>query len=351
MAVRFDLGSLRVLSPAVPALDRPINNASFGWSHATVSDNGSLLYGERTGRSPSRLVWVDRRGRVEFALPESKAFEHPRVSPDGKQFAVGVRGEGFDVWWGSVEARTLERLTFEPAEDESPLWHPSGKQIAFAATRRGERMTLLQAIGSSEETVVSSHGQWHQHLADWSPDGRFVAMSIAQTTGLPWAMFKVAANSAGRLSVPDAVTAHTEQAAAFSPDGHWLAYASDESGRAEIYVESAARRGQKRQISIEGGAEPLWSRDGRELFFRAGDRMMSVPVERGSTLAFGRPQQVFEGRFDRIEWGERNYDVSPDGQRFLMVRSEISRLGAEISVIINWRRELERAVTQQQRQR
>ena len=320
-------------------LDRPINNATFGWSLTSVSTTGTLIYSETSPRMPTRLVWVDRAGRVETALPDLRVFEHPRISPDGKLFVVGIREPGLDIWIGDASARTLERFTFDSAEDESPVWHPDGRRIAFATNRAGGRTTILKAIdGSGGDQRIGDHGPWHHHLGAWSPDGNTLSMAMTESTGTSWNLFQLRLGRPG-VAVPEVTLPYTVQATTFSPDGKWLAYASDESGRFEVYIDTP-QFGNKRQLSVNGGAEPLWSRDGREIFYRRGDGLIAVSVSTGSALVIGPARPLFEGRFEPIDWGERNYDVSPDGQRFLMIRSESGRGEAEIRVVMNWLDEL-----------
>ena len=288
---------------------------------------------------PTRLVWVDLAGRVETALPDLRVFEHPRISPDGKLFVVGIREPGLDIWIGDASARTLERFTFDSAEDESPVWHPDGRRIAFATNRAGGRTTILKAIdGSGGDQRIGDHGPWHHHLGAWSPDGNTLSMAMTESTGTSWNLFQLRLGRPG-VAVPEVTLPYTVQATTFSPDGKWLAYASDESGRFEVYIDTP-QFGNKRQLSVNGGAEPLWSRDGREIFYRRGDGLIAVSVSTGSALVIGPARPLFEGRFEPIDWGERNYDVSPDGQRFLMIRSESGRGEAEIRVVMNWLDEL-----------
>ncbi|HJU41258.1 MAG TPA: protein kinase [Vicinamibacterales bacterium] len=346
LGVAVDLKTPRVLGTPVPVLDRPINNATFGWSQAAFSGNGTLLYIEAARRSPNRLVWADRSGRIEPISSDARVYEHPRISPDGTRFVVGSRGGGTDIWLGDSRSGAVERLTFDADEDESPIWHPDGRRVTYASNRSGSRVTLIKPIdGSGEEQVVADHGRLHQHLGSWSPDGRLLTMAVTETTGSFWGHLKLqpdAAKPGDMITGPQ----YSVQATSFSPGGEWMAFSSDESGRSEIYVEATATRSRKRQVSSSGGAEPLWSRDGRELFYREGEQLMVVDVDGTAALTFSKPRPLFQGQFERIDWGERNYDVTPDGRRFLMIQTEGGRPAAEIRVILDWPSEFKQRLRQ-----
>lgn len=339
-AMRVDAATMTPRGTPVPVLDRPINNATFGWSLVSVSNTGTLLYSEAASRQPTRLVWVDRNGRVESAVAQMKPFEHPRISPDGLRFVVGVRDQTNDVWIGDRQSRALERFTFEPVEEESPVWHPSGRSIAYAMNDDRERLTVMKPIDGGQSEVIGKHGAWHNHLGAWAPDGTVLTMSITESTGTPWNLFLFEPGGRGTPEAKD-IRRFVVQASAISPDGRWIVYASDESGRSEVYVDAMPGLGRKRQVSQGGGAEPAWSRDGKEIFFRAGERMMTAMVSPAAMLQMSTPQVLFEGTFEQIDWGERNFDVGPDG-RFLMVRSETGRPAAEIRVVVDWVAELKK---------
>ena len=227
----------------------------------------------------------------------------------------------------------------DPREDESPVWHPDGARVTFAATRDGGRQTLMKAAdGSGEDVRIFDHGtSGHQHVGSWSPDGRVLAITANRSAGPD--IFTIAAGEKPSLK-PFVQTAFTEQAPMFSPDGKWIAYMSDESGRTEIFVQPFPGPGGKRQVSTEGGFEPAWNRNGRELFYRVGNRMMVVPVTLTPTFSADAPRVLFEGRFAKIGWGERDYDVAPDGSRFLMISAPEDRSRAELNVVLHWSEEL-----------
>ena len=308
----FDAERLEVTGGSFPLIEGVAQHLGSGVAQFSTSDTGSLVYVPGASGGLSRtLVWVNREGQEEPLADEARAFEYPRLSPDGRRIAVGIREANSDIWVYDVERGTLTRLTVDPGEDESPVWTPDGQKITYAATHGGARLTLQRlSDGSGEEEAVPVGEYRHHHLGAWSPDGQTLAFS---SNGLWLAPVGKDAEAEAFLQT-DAI----EQAPAFSPDGRWLAYASTETGRSEIYVQAFPGGGSKRQISNDGGAEPLWSADGEELFYRAGNRMMVVMLEDTPSFSASRPRVLFEDRFERLPWNERNYDVSPDGERFLM---------------------------------
>jgi serine/threonine protein kinase len=342
VGVRFDAASLSASGSPVAVLEDATFSPAWGLVHASFGGDGTLVYVPAAAAAARQMVWVSRTGLAQAAMPILRPFEHPRLSPSGDRIVVGMR-PGTDLWVGDVARGTLERLTFSPLEDESPVWHPDGLRVAFAAGRGAGRQTLMKnADGSGDEVVLFDHGSaatYHQHLGAWSPDGRVLSFSF--NDNVDW--------SIGTIRMTDKPTTDTflktafsEQAAAFSPDGRWLAYASDETGRSEVYVRPFPGPGGKQQISADGGAEPLWSRDGREIFYRNGDRMMAASVTGAPALSVGVPRMLFQGSYARMPWGERNYDVAADG-RFLMLTTG-DQSTTELRVVLNWTEELKRLV-------
>jgi hypothetical protein len=344
-AVRFDLGRLEVDGEA-GVVEPGIRVEDGGGVQFAVADDGSVAYVPAdVDSSPSRraLVWVDRQGRESPIAAGSRVFESPRLSPDGRRVAVAIREGGTDIWVYDLDRGSMSRVTFDRNEDESPLWSPDGRQIAYAANRSGSRRTLQRAAdGSGDETPLSPEVP-HHHLSAWSPDGQTILFESRLGDSASWDIWvsPVGADAAPRAFLQAGVI---ERGAVFSPDGSWLAYESRETGRSEIYVQAFPGGGRKQQISTGGGTEPVWSSNGGELFYRSGDRMMSVEIRIASSLSAGRPSIVFEGRYVRLPWGVRNYDVSADGQRFLMLKGEDRDEPQRIVLVQHWDRELTRLV-------
>jgi Tol biopolymer transport system component len=348
LAAPFDIARLEITGPAVSIADGVMSIAPFRLPLVALSGTGVLAY--VPGSSPRHsLAWVDRTGKALPLGTEPLVYEEPRLSPDGSRIAVVVRGDNPDVWVSDISRGTMVRLTFEPGEDETAVWTPDGKHVTFSGDRVGRRRALYRkpADGSAgEEQLFSS--DIHPHVSSWSPDGGTLLFTEYDpvTAGDIWVFSRV-----GKPATrPFLKTPFNERAARFSPDGRWLAYVSNESGRDEVYVQAFPGPGGKWQISSGGGTEPVWSRGGRELVFRRAEKMMAAAVTAGQTFSAENPRTLFEGRFVPTRRGEAAYDVAPDGERFLMVQREEQSVPTRIDVVLNWFEDLERRAPAEQKQ-
>jgi len=339
-AAPFDIKRLELTGPAVSVVDgvmilSPYNSPLFG-----LSGGGALAYAPG---SPPRetLTWVDRQGKVEPLPYEPRGYEEPRFSPDGKRLAVTFRADNPDIWILEISRATSTRLTFEAGEDETPIWTPDGGKVTYSADRVGHPRAVYwkpsDGSGSEEPLFVS---ETHPHVSSWSPDGRTLVYTEFDpvSSGDIWVL--TLGEKVERR--PWLRTPFNERAARFSPDGHWLAYVSNESGRDEVYVQPFPGPGGKWQISISGGTEPVWSHAGSEIFYRSGDRMMAVRVASGRGFSAETPQVLFEGRFVPTRRGEAAYDVSPDDRRFVMVQRKLESVATHLNVVLNFSEELKR---------
>jgi serine/threonine-protein kinase len=358
-AAPFDPRTM-TLGASVPVLERvaePFNGAT-GATYIAIADDGTVAYIPNTSNIPGlggidrrTLVWVDRRGNQEAIQAPPRPYLNPRLSPDGSRIAVDVADENRDVWIWDVARGGLARLTSEPGLDRIPLWTPDGRRIIFSSDRDGRHRLYSQpADGSGGAQLLNTDSSATGLLpSSISADGKLL---VARRT--PAADLLLLAVDTGRLT-PLVQTQFSEVNAEISGDSRWMAYQSTASGQPEIYVRPFPdiSRGQW-QVSTAGGVQPLWSRDGRELFFRALDgALMSVQVNRGSTWAAGPAVKVLDTPlmlFGSLG-GERNnpraYDVSPDGRRFLMVKrgeGESPDAASHFIVIHNWFAELKRRV-------
>jgi serine/threonine-protein kinase len=322
-----------------------LQSASTGAAQYSLSATGSLVYVSGSVQSAQRrLVWVNRNGAEQPVAAPVRAYQTPRLSPDGRRVAVNIVEEETQVWLYDLSRETLTRLTFEGNTNAYPVWTPDGKRIAFYSNKEGLTNIFWQLADGSGGLERLGTSQSPQVPRSWSPDGQLLAFHENSLTTKKdiWVL-----RLSDRKAEPFLRTPFNEGGPVFSPDGHWLSYISDESGRPEIYVQPYPGPGGKWQISTEGGNEPSWNRNGRDLFYRSGNKMMAVEVTTQPTFSAGKPKVLFEGQYLAVQAGLTGtaYDVSPDGQRFLMVKeTEPSTSVTQINVVLNWFEELKQKV-------
>jgi serine/threonine-protein kinase len=353
MAVPFDPQRLTLTGATVPMLEAILQSTADGDAQYSFSATGSLVYIQGAAQSAElKLVWVNRN-RVEQPLAApARAYVNPRISPDGRRVAVGFTEPDRQIWLYDLSRDTLTRFTFQGNNNLVPFWTPDGKRIAFTSNKDGQRNLFWQLADGSGGLERLTTSEFVQLPASWSPDGQLLAFSeVNATTGYDIWVVRLSGPSSGSGQVhkaePFLRTQFNEAAPQFSPDGHWLAYISDESGRKEIYVQPYPGPGGKWQISTEGGVEPLWNRNGRELFYRSGKKMMAVEIATKPSFSAGTPKVLFEGTYQSLPTiSTPNYDVSPDGQRFLMLKptEQTQAAPTQITVVLNWFEELKRRV-------
>ena len=339
LAVPFDLSRLEVTGNPIPVAEG-VSLSTEGVAQFSISSTGSLAYvpGGLQGAG-RKLVWLDRNGVEQPLAAPPRAYQSPRLSPDGQRIAVVIQGANDDIWVYDIPRQTFTRLTFA-GRNLSPLWTPDGKRIIFRASPvGGERLNLFWKLadGSSEaeRLTVSDYSQTPDSL---SPDGQVLVFTqLDPTTNYGLWLLPLTGDRKPR---PFLQTPRNEGVSELSSDGHWLAYTSDESGQYEIYLRPFPTGGAKWQISTEGGIRPHWARTG-ELVYPNGDKMMAVSIATQPILSVGTPRLLFE----RNNEGVFNYDVTRDGQRFLMLKSsEQEQKATQIVVVLNWFEELKRRV-------
>jgi serine/threonine protein kinase len=346
VAHRFDLERLTLTGDPITIAQ----TATFfpGTPVASASGNGVLAYASVSG-GLSNLVWFDRSGRQLGSLAPASVYGHPALSPDGGSVVVETRsGDGatLDLYRIDVARKISVRLT-SSAESASPVWAPDGKTIAFTSTRDQAAGGDLyrRPAGVGDDKLILS-GPTTKYVCDWSPDGRsLLYYEFAEKTGRDLWVLPLTGE---RKPWPYVKSAFEEYGGQFSPDGEWVAYTSNETGQFEVYVQrfgSPTAAGEKIRISSQGGAQPRWRRDGRELFYLSPDMtVMAVDIERGPALRSGIPHVLFRRPQPGIgftNWGI-DYAVSADGQRFLVNVADAASRATPITVILNWTAALQR---------
>jgi eukaryotic-like serine/threonine-protein kinase len=296
-----------------------------------VTSAGTLAYraaGEQEGRrygeitpTNAHLAWLDRAGRVVGSVTPRAGYFSFRLSPDGRAAVVERFDDSNsgDLWVYDVRRHAGVRVTSDPARESDPAWSPEGERLVFSRigdSGQGE-LVLARADGKEERTLLEgASGELGPYVADWSHDGRFVAYVVFRR---PSGTDIRAVPIGGGEQVAVADTGANEMHARFSPDGRWLAYASDESGRFEIYVQAFPVAGRRVLVSTGGGKQPAWRADGRELFYLAPDRtLMSVRVQAGETFDVSDAEPLFRAPVAEQDVGREHYAPSADGQRFLV---------------------------------
>jgi eukaryotic-like serine/threonine-protein kinase len=354
--VPFDIDKLEVTGGSVPIIAGVLRFA--------IANNGTMIYlpGSAMANANNQriLVWVDRKGKEEVVDAPPNFYKYPNISPDGTKIAVTdyATGKIHDIWVWNLARKTLTKLTSEGKDNICPVWSPDGKRIAFMSFGRGSNGNVSgvywkAADGTGQDEQMGAMPDKSFAPYCWSSDGKFLVGSV----------FPAALNAEhiGMLSMEGDHARKTllqqpfvERSPKISPDGRWMAYTSNESGREEIYVRPFPDVNKGRwQISTSGGGGPLWSPDGRELFYLSGDAVMAVSVKTGPNFDIvGTPQVLFRGTFVRPDLGEGTpWAPSQDGKRFLMLKPQVPTSATstaaaprKINVVLNWFEELKQRV-------
>jgi serine/threonine-protein kinase len=341
-AIPFDLKRLEVTGVARPVVDSVAMNPTDGAAAFDVSENGTLAYMPVSSYvTETDVVLVDRRGAETRAIPVSDRYDHPRLSPDGRHIAVDIRSASSvgDVWVFPVGRAGGTRVTTEAGRDFGAEWTADGRELIYSSEHPTYDL-YRRAADASRPAQPLVAGGFDRYTGTPSADGRLFAFVFSATNSGAelWTVPLKGKPTATRYLANGFNLAHP----AISPDGHWMAYDSDEAGRVEVYVQSFPNPSLKRwKISPTYGSEPLWTRGGRELVYRKGDSVMAVNLSL-ETGQIGQPRALFGGRYpDNPGWTRpRSYDVSRDGERFLMTRLPADRPRPRIAVVMNWFDEL-----------
>jgi serine/threonine-protein kinase len=347
-AIPFDVRALRPSGSEIRVLDSLQSRA--GLSVFAMAASGTLAYAPRGARAPEELVWAGQAGADATLTDSPGNLIFPRLSPDGKRVAVTINQRGdlrSGIWILDLDRpRAPVLLSSRGQGDHLPVWTPDGTRVVFssrrdAGTHDAAANLYWRRLDDSAEPERLTQSPHHQDPGSWSPDGGLLtfAEEHQKTNFDVWVL-----DMKDRTSRPLIQTPARERHPMISPDGRWLAFASDETGVEEVYVQPFPGGGQKVRVSTTGGGnEPLWARDGRRLFYRRATAVVAVTVEDGPRLVIGSPEVLVRGAYETSAGnGAPNYEVSADGRRFLMVRrNEIpDSADTRLEIVVNWFAEL-----------
>jgi Tol biopolymer transport system component len=356
-AVPFDLKTLKVTGGPVSVVEGIWRDAPDNAPQYAVSDAGTLIYilgqtnavaaGQRT------LVWVDRKGKEEPIAAAPNDYRSPRISPDGTRVALTIyTGQKSDIWIWDLARETMTRLTFNEASD-GPLWTPDGKRIIFVLSADKKIVICSKAAdGTGEDEKLGSVTELAGAIPwSWSGDGKTM-VTIDAWKGRSTGVGAVTMEGGFKWRSLLANAKYWQVVPQVSPDGRWMAYASNESGQNGVYVRPFPEMNKgKWQVSVAGGTGPLWSPDGRKLFYRNGDAVMAVDVQTEPIFKPGKPETLFRGPYSPLTSQDGHpWDISPDGKRFLMMKEagSTAKPAAEaprkINIVVNWLEELKQRV-------
>lgn len=345
MAQRFDADQLQLKGEAFAIANGVEYLSSVARGLFSLSPAGILVYQRGAGTTFSQLVWVDREGKRLGTLGPPARYANPSLSPNGQKVAVDIddpESSNTDIWVIESKHQVLTRISFDPGQDETPIWSHDGKHLLWLSDRGGKNGFYVKAsdgseIGESSTMPVGIDLSFASAPSDWSPDGRFVLYTdLQEGDALHLWVLPMKGDQKPYRFLPG-YSADIE--GQFSPDGHWVAYSSNESGKWQVYVAPFPGSGNKFQISTEGGQQPRWRPDGKELFFLSRDRtLMAVSVKTRSQFEFSGPTPLFETHAHEPMPAEEffTYDVSNGGGRFL-INEDVERTDPRpLDIILNW---------------
>jgi serine/threonine-protein kinase len=328
-AVPFDLARLEARGAPVPVLEEVLGSPLTAAGQFAFSRQGTLAYLRgRALRGTLSIQWLDGSGRLAPLRAAPGHYRSLQLSPDGKRLAMQVfDGRTADIWICDWGRDTMSRLTFDVAGITTPVWSPDGRVVAYGAAKGSEPSHLywVPADGTGSPQALTTGGDY-QNPTSWHPSGRYLAFNeVRPDTGNDVMILPIEGDARSGLKPGQPTTflggPYDETEAAFSPDGRWVAYASNESGRYEVYVRPFPGPGGKWPISTEGGFFPTWSRKGRELFYEAPDRKLMVAsyAEQGGSFVTQKPRPWCEAPITTLQ-DVRGFDLHPDGRRFAVVQ-------------------------------
>jgi Tol biopolymer transport system component/DNA-binding winged helix-turn-helix (wHTH) protein len=328
IAQRFDLAKLELTGAPFPVAKRVLIAVAGGVSRAAVSasEDGVLVYRTRIDTGSSELVWLDRLGRRTGRIGEPADYSNPSLSPDEKKVVVSrmdLQTRTRDLWLFDLASGAASRFTFDPADETNAVWSPDGSSIAFDMVRNGNIDIYQKEVAGASQPKPLLHSGENNFIHQWSPDGRLLLYRIGPVT---WAL---PLDRIGKPWGPYAM-----ENARISPNGHWVAYTSNQSGRSEVYVQSFPPSEGKWQVSSDGGMEPTWRKDGKELYYTSGDKLIAMDVKTDTPVFEpGLAKPLFAVHLEATTRRSR-YESAASGRRFLVNLPLES--SSPVTVAINW---------------
>jgi eukaryotic-like serine/threonine-protein kinase len=331
--VPFDLPRLQTTGPAKPVGPDVMISEANGQAHFSIADNGTLIYiAGRDTQQEMGLMLVDRSGNARPALAEQRSFATPALSPDGRQLAVTIAASNDSLWTMALNRTTLTRITYE-AENANPVWSPDGGRLVLTRHTGGlsRQMHVMPADGSTTPELLRETSR-PEIPQSWTRHGNILAFSRMEIASRDVWVMNMDGDPKPR---PFLATRFSERSPRFSPDGRWMTYTSDESGRDEVYVRPFPGPGQKLLVSTGGGVDPRWRGDGRELFYRHDDAVLAVDITFAPSLSSATPHVLFKAPYmNNSDWAGA-WEVMPDGKTFLLVR-DFSQPRTAVTMVQGW---------------
>ena len=340
MAQPFDAGSQKLKGEAFPVAEQVASPQLFRLAYFTVSQNGMMVYQTGEASSNSQFVWIGDDGKPGGVVTEPGSAQEPQLSPDGRRLAYLVAesgGKSSDIWILDLERGVRTRFTFGPEVADTPVWSPDGSRIAYDLIKNGRGDLYVKDSSGAGKAELLFESDANKTPVDWSRDGRYILFDSLDPQGKTkydiWAMPMFG----DRKPFPFIHSEFEEPEAMFSPNTHWVAFESNESGNYEVYLSPFPDGGAKWQISQGGGVQPMWKRDGSAVYYLApGGKMMEASVgEKGSAVEIGTPHQLFQTTMAEAGAFGRAYSVSPDGKKFLVEKQERGT-APPLTLVANW---------------
>ncbi len=338
LAQPFDPGALKFTGDPFPVAEG-VETDVVGSARFSASTEGTLVYRAGSGGGADRLIWTNRRGERIGTVGGPAIYTVPALSPDGTQLAVKVRdpsSQAGNIWIWDLARNVGSRFTFVEEDVDCPVWSPDGSRVAYSVGRGNYYDLHLKAVGGEGTDSLLYESEEQKYMGSWSADGRWLAYMMRSPAVRLWDIYALQLGGSPG-PVPLATTPFLEVSPVISPDGKWLAYMTNESGQMEVYVQAFPGPGGKWRVSTQGGRDPAWRRDGRELYYLTpGGKMMAVALEPGIPPRLSLPRVLFDTPLGPNFPTRNRYVVTRDGQRFLFVAPQAEAQTQVTTVVLDW---------------